>query len=342
MALARTFMQTYKLRLRRKRLLWRAFRKRHELTRVSQKTGSIKDNDILLFATLRNEMLRLPFFLKHYRRLGVAHFLFVDNGSDDGSTDYLARQPDVSLWRSDASYKASRFGMDWLTALQWRYGSGHWTVTVDVDELLIYPASETHQLGALTRWLDSQNIPAMGALMLDLYPKGSVTQHTYQAGQDPTKVAAWFDAYGYWGQRQEKMDNLWLQGGPRARHFFAQTPERAPTLNKIPLVRWRRSYVFVNSTHNALPTHLNRVYDEAGSEKTTGVLLHTKFLPDVAEKARTEKLRAEHFADPAQYADYYDALSSGPDFWSEAAHRYESVQQIEDLRLMFRGNWSPH
>ncbi len=182
MALARTFMQTYKLRLRRKRLLWRAFRKRHELTRVSRKTGSIKDNDILLFATLRNEMLRLPFFLKHYRRLGVAHFLFVDNGSDDGSTDYLAGQPDVSLWRSDASYKASRFGMDWLTALQWRYGSGHWTVTVDVDELLIYPASETHQLGALTRWLDSQNIPAMGALMLDLYPKGSVTQHTYQGG----------------------------------------------------------------------------------------------------------------------------------------------------------------
>ena len=135
----RDLLNRYKLRLRRKRLLWRAVRKRHEFKCIERKTGSIKANNILLFACLRNEMLRLPFFLAHYRRLGVDQFLLVDNGSDDGSVAFLQDQPDVSLWSANAGYKAARFGMDWLTALQWKHGSGHWCLTVDIDELLIYP-----------------------------------------------------------------------------------------------------------------------------------------------------------------------------------------------------------
>ena len=84
-------------------------------------------------------MIRLPHFLDYYRRLGVDHFLFVDNGSDDGTAEYLAAQPDVSLWATNHSYRLARFGVDWLGWLQWRYGHGHWCLTVDADELLVYP-----------------------------------------------------------------------------------------------------------------------------------------------------------------------------------------------------------
>ena len=68
-----------------------------------------------MFATIRNEFDRLDEFLEHYRTLGVRHFLVVDNGSDDGSTELLQAQPDVSLWVTHASYRQSRFGVDWLT-----------------------------------------------------------------------------------------------------------------------------------------------------------------------------------------------------------------------------------
>ena len=54
--------------------------------------------------------------MSHYRRLGVDHFLVIDNGSDDGSFEQLADQPDVSLWRTEARYRAARFGVDWLTS----------------------------------------------------------------------------------------------------------------------------------------------------------------------------------------------------------------------------------
>lgn len=327
----------YKLRWRRRRYLWRAFRKRHELIQARDRTGLIKREDILLFATLRNEMMRLPYFLDHYRRLGVVHFLIVENDSDDGTADYLAAQPDVSLWQARSSYKASRFGMDWLTWLQRRYGHGHWTVTVDADELLVYPGYPHRSLADLTGRLDAHEIPMMGALMLDLYPKGQVDAQTYVAGQDPCDVLQWFDATGYWQQVQPRMGNLWQQGGARARLFFADDPKRAPTLNKIPLVKWHRSYVYVNSTHNALPAWLNQTYATPTSKKPSGVLLHTKFLPGTADRAAQEKARQEHFSNSTLYDDYYTALTENPDFWSETSVFYESADQLEDLGLMHRG-----
>lgn len=334
-----TLWSRYKLRLRRKRLVWRGFRSRHRLRCIQDNTTGIAQNGILLFATVRNEALRLPYFLDHYRRLGVDHFLIVDNDSDDGTADLLEGMQDMSVWHTKNSYKAARFGMDWLTLLMMRYGHGHWTVTVDADELLVYPDHDTRALPELTAWLDARDQPMMGAMMLDLFPKGPPDQQTYTPGQDPTTVLSWFDAYGYWAQRQQKMGNLWLQGGPRARCFFAEDARRAPTLNKIPLVKWNRSYVFVNSTHNALPARLNRTYDEAGTEKVCGVLLHTKFLPGSAARARQECARKEHFSNSALYDDYYTALANNPDMWDPNALRYTGWAQLLDLRLMARGGW---
>jgi hypothetical protein len=90
-------VQTYRLRLARKRLLLRAWRKGRELAAVVDRTARISPGQVLLFCTLRNECPRLAHFLRHYRALGVGHFLIVDNGSDDGSGAFLADQPDVSL-----------------------------------------------------------------------------------------------------------------------------------------------------------------------------------------------------------------------------------------------------
>lgn len=81
--------RSYKLRVQRKRWRIRAFRKRLDLRPVTNRTKHIRPDDILLFCTQRNEAVRLPLFLKYYRDMGVNHFFFVDNDSDDGSTGYL-------------------------------------------------------------------------------------------------------------------------------------------------------------------------------------------------------------------------------------------------------------
>ena len=333
-------VRTYRLRLRRKRWLIRAFRKRRELKLLADRTRRIKKRDILLFSTVRNEQVRLPYFLQYYRDLGVSHFFFVDNNSDDGSGDYLAGQEDCSVWRTKSSYKRARFGMDWITWLQMRHAHGHWSLVVDPDEFLVYPFCDTRPLPALTDWLDASSIKSFSSMLLDMYPKGRIDGQTYRAGQNPLDLASWFDAGNYTIQKNPTYGNLWIQGGPRTRVFFKETPEKAPALNKIPLVKWDRSYVYVSSTHMLLPRGLNQVYDEWGGEKASGVLLHTKFLDTFTEKAEEELERRQHYAASKEYTAYAEHLKDDPDLWCKWSEKYINWRQLEILGLMSKGNWA--
>ena len=304
------------------------------------RTSKITRDSILLFSTFRNEKVRLPFFLRYYRELGVDHFLFVDNDSDDGGREYLAQQPDVSLWTTKASYKRARFGADWLNWLQRKYGHGHWSLVVDADEFFVYPFCDTRPLRALTDWLDASSIKSFSAMLLDMYPKGPFDAQPYREGQDPFEIASWFDSGNYVINRNSKFGNLWIQGGPRMRMFFADAPERAPALNKVPLVKWHRSYAYVSSTHSLLPRGLNQVYDEWGGEKASGVLLHAKFLDTFGVKAAEEMARRQHYANSHEYRAYHETVGTEPDLWCKWSEKYINWRQLEILGLMSKGNWA--
>lgn len=327
-------VDSYKLRLRRKRWHLRAFRRRHDLRPVVDRTSDLRRPDILLFCTLRNERVRLPWFLDFYRKIGIGHFFFVDNDSGDGSREYLAQQPDVSLWTTKASYARSKFGVDWLNLLLRRHAHGHWALTVDVDEFLVYPFSDTRPLRALTDWLDTCAIRSLGAMMVDMYPKGRIADARYAEGQDPLEIASWFDGGNYQISRNPDLRNLWIQGGPRARMFFADAPSKAPALNKVPLVKWHRNYAYVSSTHMLLPRGLNQVYDGGGGEKASGCLLHAKFIDTFGDKATEEAQRQQH------YGREYAAYDTQPVLWTRWSEQYVNWRQLEMLGLMSKGNWA--
>ena len=93
-----------------------------------------------LYALVWNEMALLPFFLDHYRSFVDKFYLF-DDGSDDGSCEYLAEQPDVVLSRFDSAgdsfvAKARQFYCD-----AWKASRGHadYVVVVNIDELVHNP-----------------------------------------------------------------------------------------------------------------------------------------------------------------------------------------------------------
>ena len=327
-------VMAYRLRWKRRRFLWRAFRARRQLTPRQDLTSQIKEDDLLLVLVLRNEATRLPYFLHYYRKLGVNHFLVVDNNSSDGSSDLLMGQGDVSLWHTDHSYRATRFGVDWSNWLLMRYGHGHWCLTVDADELLTYDGASHQDLKHLTALLQQQGREAFGAMMLDLYPKGTLDQQGYHVGQDPCDLLRYFDAAPYRVARQAPLGNLWIQGGARERMFFQEIPHRSPTLNKIPLLFWNRRYAYLNSTHSMLPPRLNGLYCGPGGGAPSGVLLHTKFLPEIVSKSATEKQRGEHFLKPMDFAHYYDGLSAAPDLWAEKSFEYNGPDQLKALGLL--------
>ncbi|WP_171006854.1 glycosyltransferase family 2 protein [Shimia litoralis] len=328
------------MRIQRRRWLLRALYKRRELQPVANRTNQIKRDDLLLFSTQRNEKIRLPYFLSYYRDMGINHFLIVDNDSDDGSLEYLADQPDVSVWHTRKGYKQSRFGVDWLNWLQLRYGHGHWCLTVDPDEFLIYPFCDTRPLRALTDWLDASSIKSFSSMLLDMYPKGRLDTQPYRVGQNPMEIASWFDAGNYTMDKNPSFGNLWIQGGPRSRVFFRDAPELSPALNKIPLVKWDRRYAYVSSTHMLLPRGLNQTYDEWGGEKASGILLHAKFLDTFTAKAEEELKRKQHYAASVEYLAYAESLKHDPQLWCKWSEKYINWRQLEILGLMSKGNWA--
>ena len=315
-------------------------RKRRQLSFLQDRTELIGEGDVLLCATLWNERIRLPYFLRYYRARGVSHFLIIDNGSNDGTAGYLARQNDVSVWRAEGSYKSARFGMDWVNWVLRNHAHGHWVLTVDADEFLVYPFSDSRPIRALTDWLDEGGVRSFSAMLLDMYPKGPVNRDIYRDGQDPLEIAHWFDAGNYTISRNQKYGNLWIQGGARARAFFGNDPYHAPSLNKIPLVKWHRSYTYVNSTHMLLPRGLNATYDAEVGEKISGCLLHTKSLDVFEKKAVAELQRQQNFAASREYAAYHTGLRNKPDLWTRWSERYINWRQLEIIGLMSKGNWA--
>ncbi|WP_375253708.1 glycosyltransferase family 2 protein [Yoonia sp.] len=333
-------LTSYRLRWQRKWLRLRALRKAAVVKPVADRTDGIGPDDILLFCAFRNEDVRLPYFLDYYRKLGIDHFVMVDNDSSDAGAAFLANQPDVSLWSTHDAYGDARFGMDWLTYLQGRFAPGHWALTVDVDEFFVYPFCDTRPIRALADWLDASNVRSFGAMLLDMYPKGPVSASRYTKGADPFEIANWFDPGNYTMTMNKLLRNLWIQGGPRARTFFSSKPKQAPALNKVPFVKWRKPYAYVSSTHMILPRGLNLVYDQQGGEKTSGILLHAKFLDTFAGRAQEEAQRGEHYQAGQEYQSYADRHGADPDFWCQWSEQYINWRQLEVLGLMSKGNWA--
>ena len=328
------------MRLRRKRRLARAVRKSFELTSVDDNTRFIAPDDVLATVTMRNERVRLPYFLNYYRNMGVAHFLVVDNNSTDGTLEYLREQNDVSCWVTDKSYKRATFGVDWMNWLCRKYAHGHWTLTVDPDEFFVYPFCDSRPIHALTDWLDNSGVRSFSAMLLDMYPKGPIGEQCYSEGQNPIEIAAWFDSGNYSIKKNPTYGNLWIQGGPRARAFFTDQPHKAPALNKIPLVKWNKRYAYISSTHTLLPRGLNQVFDEWGGEKASGALLHTKFLDTFSDKASEELVRQQHYGGSVEYKAYAAQIKSNPDLWCKWSEKYINWRQLEILGLISKGNWA--
>jgi Glycosyl transferase family 2 len=306
-----------------------------QLRLVQDRRNRIRRSDILLVTCLRNERPRMPFFADYYRRLGVGHFLIVDNGSTDGFRDWAATQPDVSVWHTTASYKASAFGMLWCNDLLRRHGQGRWCVTVDPDEFLVFPFMETRDLRALTQFLDDDKRRCMHTLTLDAYSDRPLDQTHLGEGEDPFTVCPFFDHDGYL-QQEGWCNGTWVQGGPRLRVHFHDNPKDAPALNKIPLVKWRRHYHYRMSTHDMFPRRLNHAHQKE-DVSVTGALFHFKLVAALQEKATEEAARNEHYAGGREYARYRSGR--GEFLVPGISLRYETSTQLVGLGLMSPARW---
>lgn len=291
---------------------------------------NLRDDDILVVGVVRNELLRLPYFLQHHRSLGVNRFFLIDNDSDDRTVEFLSSQADVHLFHTSGRYSESMCGVTWLNQILQDYAVGHWTLILDADELFIFPGTETISFTVFLSYLEMQGAEAVVAPLLDMYSGQSLAQTGYKGGEDLLTTCPYFDAEGYeFTGPKDPGPSVIKRGGPRKRMFWDgfDRPYPAPFLNKIPLAKWREDLALEASTH---------VLEGVKLAGVTGMLLHFKFLQDFAWTAAREIERKEHFRGAMQYEAYNDILSSNPDlsaFW-EGSVRFRNSWQLVELGLI--------
>ncbi|EIG58353.1 glycosyltransferase family 2 protein [Bradyrhizobium canariense] len=293
-------------------------------------------DEIVAVGKLRNEMLRLPDFLRHHRRLGVGRFLAIDDRSDDGTRAFLLDQPDVHVFEIREPFAESSGGARWTSAVLDQFAPGRWALTLDADELFVYPGCENFDLRWLCRYLESVGADCMTAEMVDMYPRWLGGPERYHAGESLVAFSSYFDSDTYVKRRRRGFPTSYLVGGARARLFYDEpmppkialydalvqllepyglarllpavniTRWQPPLLTKVPFARWLPGRRYIAAGHLMAPP------GKPGD--VTGALLHFKFLHDFTDKVAIAVREGNYYLGSVEYQRYAERLDQNPSF----------------------------
>jgi len=303
------------------------------LEKLDHKSIDTGKDEVLCFAGIRNEIDRFPKFLDHYRNIGVSRFFILDNGSDDGTRDYVISQPDCHCFHTEGSHFAKNVEPpNWVNTLMHIHGLDHWCISVDGDELFVYPDYETVRVAQLCKFLEETGADALAASMIDMYGDGPIAQAHYRADKSFLEQNPYFDRTPGWLRANDGgCPPVQMFGGVRERTFWRNSfrLKYPPCLTKVPLVRWRRSTRYIIAQHVITPVVLSELH--AG-------LLHFKFLTGFVTKTRTSVQENENVRERGleERAVYMKVLEQNPSlsFMSALSLRYAGSAQLTELGWM--------
>ena len=296
----------------------------HSFVKMSKTDVTITIDDIPLICVERNEISRLPYFLKYYRKLGITQFFFVDNNSDDGSLEFLLEQPDCHVFWTDDSHNEAGSGVVWVHYLLDTYAlENQWCIHTDADEFLVYPNCENQKLPQLIKYLNSTSYTALGLFMLDMFPKSIVEQHSITHESDLINESPYFYNH-YQLQSQTTSPYIYPVGG--IFNFY----DIKFNLTKTSLFKLTKDFRFLSATHSSTPTRLANI---------SCAYLHFKMIGDFYQKSIDEQNRKQHWAGGIHYRGYAKMYESfdGRNFnftKLDKTIKYENSQQLVELGLI--------
>lgn len=170
-------------------------RKRREVRRATRHLSgpshiSLGENEIALVSLVKNAAYYLQPFLQHYRSIGVTHFLFIDNGSTDGTPEELATEADVSVYSN--TLPVGKYENRLRGDIAQRYVSGGWFLFSDSDELILPARGENRCLPEFAAYCKAHGYDGAVCQYLDLvssYPMDVTEDWSYE------ESIATFDQY---------------------------------------------------------------------------------------------------------------------------------------------------
>ena len=276
-----------------------------------RKRGASSAGNLIAIAVVRNEESTIEAVLDHHRRLGVAEFHVVDNGSTDTTVDLLMQHGDTTVYSTTDDYVEAGSGMRWVNEIAERQAAD-WVLFIDADELLVYPHSESVPLPSFIEWLEAEGSTAVAGFMLDLYADDADRDVSISSYDD----ASFVNSYSF--QPSTRSPYTDVRGG------FADDGLglRYRELTKTPLIRFSKGVRFLTSSHVTTPSKVSTA---------RCVLLHFKYLGDLDARLQDEAA----WTPSPYYSSRADQLSSARPLSVPAASvRYAGSGQLLQMGLL--------
>ncbi len=291
---------------------------------------------VVVVALVRDGMFYLDAFLRHYRTLGAAQFVFCDNGSTDGTIERLKAEPDVVILRSDLPW--GEIENTFRTYAARRYASGRWCLFADMDEMFAFEGDAQIGLPGLTRYLQDQGHTALVAQMLEMMPEGPLSDAATLRYEQALEAFCWYDlraverhsyhdpSIGFsWFLQQNRLSNPQIEmlfGGLRKRVF-----DEHCCLTKHPLVR------VVDGVEPGVHPHAAaqvRVAD------FTALIRHYKFAVDAAARdADTIRRQAISHGEDRQRQARFET-DPQLSLWSDQTRRFDGLETLYKAGFLVR------
>ncbi len=297
------------------------------------------------FCMVRNEIYFLPHLLRHYRSLGIGHFIVYDDGSDDGSREFLFAQPDCTLVTSKHGFRDRVVGSITFhhaarSAIPDFFVKAGWCLVVDADEFLLLP-SRFSSLPALVDELDSRGEDAVLAAMVDFYPE-RLGERNYPFERGPFEGCEWwFDPDPTFQPIPGTFRFRGLEGAGFRGRLVSMLRQRDPAmfdtihpegpsfarLWKVPLIRMGEGIVRF-SAHS-----VNRPV-AAGIQLA---LAHFKFHPATDRRIREAMVWNTYAHGSVEYRLFKAAIEclGNQNLVTERSVQFESAESLEEAGLLF-------
>jgi hypothetical protein len=325
-----------------RRPLWAlANRAREEMVRVEQVVrGAIRhvhgpqdvpcgEDEAVVLCLARNASLWIRSFVEHHLALGVRHIFYLDNASDDQSVSIASRYDRVSVFTTRLSFRRYEVGLRrWLVRT---FGRGRWSLNCDVDELFDYPSSNRLPLAGLLRYLRHYGYQAVTGQMLDLFSDRPFSRLHSSPDDDLRTTYRFYDLADlvptrevYWIRNGQvgAPEIACLFGGIRKRFFG----DDCLLLTKHPLV--------YGAAGVGVYTYDGHFMTGARIADISTVLLHYKYVANVAQRAQRSVRERWHKESSTIYGGLAEVLEHDPDL----CLRRDTAAELRDVdELVERG-----